>query len=369
MRSQNGRVNSARGLKRRRGVGLVYGAVSLVIITALCSLAVDLGAAQLAKTQLQRAADATAHDYIQLYNKNDRAYADQYGPSSYNPANNPVNLSSGAQPTYNVVWGWWDPATKTFSTSDNGGNVAVKVIASCSKANGNAVPLLFASVLGVRSVDITATSIAMSVPATTKSLTIDSHSDLYFAGMPSSTTGTYGDDAIDNAATQVQSIPVVPGSVLTFTNTSGTTSVCPGSMPDLDATGASSGFGTATHHGVSWDGSGTPTSENGIADAIIPESSLVGMFLDDSAPNLTVAPATVDWTTQKNNNSYTNLQLKAPFYIGDGKTSGGTVQQFTVPPGATRFYIGVWDGLQFNNNAGSLSVTVTSYAKLVQMVK
>ena len=43
------------------------------------------------------------------------------------------------------------------------------------------------------------------------------------------------------------------------------------------------------------------------------------------------------------------------------KTSnGGVVQKFQVPAGATRLYIGIWDGVDFNNNAGSISGQITT---------
>ena len=62
------------------------------------------------------------------------------------------------------------------------------------------------------------------------------------------------------------------------------------------------------------------------------------------------------------------MEIKAPFYIGTGVTSGGVVQKFIVPPGATRFYVAAWDGLQFNNNGGSISgsVTVNRGARIVR---
>ena len=66
--------------------------------------------------------------------------------------------------------------------------------------------------------------------------------------------------------------------------------------------------------------------------------------------------------------TYSNIQLQQPFLIGDGKTSGGTVQRFLVPQNATRLFLGIWDGVQYSNNSGSLSgtVSVQQSAKLVQ---
>jgi len=49
-------------------------------------------------------------------------------------------------------------------------------------------------------------------------------------------------------------------------------------------------------------------------------------------------------------------------------TAGNVVLQFVPPPGATRFFIAIWDGLCFNNNLGSLAGTV-SVAASVQIVQ
>ena len=46
------------------------------------------------------------------------------------------------------------------------------------------------------------------------------------------------------------------------------------------------------------------------------------------------------------------------FFIGDGRTTSGTVQQFIVPPGATRLFIGKMDGYEWNNNFGTSTVTI-----------
>jgi hypothetical protein len=54
--------------------------------------------------------------------------------------------------------------------------------------------------------------------------------------------------------------------------------------------------------------------------------------------------------------------LNQVFFIGDGLTGNGTgtVQQFVIPAGATRLYLGSADGAGANyNNSGSFSVSVT----------
>ena len=54
------------------------------------------------------------------------------------------------------------------------------------------------------------------------------------------------------------------------------------------------------------------------------------------------------------------ILLEFVFFIGDGlRADGVTLQDFIVPAGATRLYIGVMDGQQWSDNSGSLSTTVT----------
>ncbi len=98
---------------------------------------------------------------------------------------------------------------------------------------------------------------------------------------------------------------------------------------------------------------------------------MAGVFLTNNAPDTTSAPSgAVDWAqaSQKNQAQYSNLQVQAPFMIGAGVTTSGVTQKFLVPPGATRLFLGIWDGYQYYNNAGTLTGTVTAdyYVELVQ---
>ncbi len=102
-------------------------------------------------------------------------------------------------------------------------------------------------------------------------------------------------------------------------------------------------------------------AENGIADLSAPIDSLIGVFLDDRQPDLSAAPDGLDFGTlaARDFDSLSPL-LKQPFFIGDGfKNDGTTIQSFTVPEGATRLFLGTMDAFEWENNTGSLSVTVT----------
>ena len=90
-------------------------------------------------------------------------------------------------------------------------------------------------------------------------------------------------------------------------------------------------------------------------------SSLIGVFLNDTQPSLSPAPGSLDFSVA-GGMDFVSLSplLKQAFFIGDGSTASATVQQFLIPAGATRLFLGTMDGFEWNNNGGSLSVTITS---------
>ncbi|MCB0612243.1 MAG: gliding motility-associated C-terminal domain-containing protein, partial [Phaeodactylibacter sp.] len=92
---------------------------------------------------------------------------------------------------------------------------------------------------------------------------------------------------------------------------------------------------------------------------------LAGVFLDDSSP-MDPAPARLDFTGSDN---FAELSpaLSQTFYVGDGltETGAGMLQQFHIPQGATRLFLGFSDGHIFSgepgyyeDNEGQLSVEI-----------
>ena len=68
-----------------------------------------------------------------------------------------------------------------------------------------------------------------------------------------------------------------------------------------------------------------------------PINALVGVFLDDNAPNTTATPSqNLDFSTDESRN-FTTLkpQLKQLFFIGDGLTDSGVPQNFVAPISGT----------------------------------
>jgi hypothetical protein len=138
---------------------LLYATVVLAVLLAMASLAVDFGRVQVVKMELQRAVDACARygasgiDDGTAVDKADSAGNDNMVDGTA------VNLIAGDV----VVGHWYVKASPQFSTSITPFN-AVKVVGIRTKARNTAIPLMFASLIGFRSIDVHATSIATLGP-------------------------------------------------------------------------------------------------------------------------------------------------------------------------------------------------------------
>jgi hypothetical protein len=153
----------------------------------------------------------------------------------------------------------------------------------------------------------------------------------------------------------VLGIPLTPGSVLTFGVSGGVSNegIPPTDSPDGGV------FFTSPFSGLPGTDQG-----NGIARMNAPVNALVGVFLDDGVPSASPAPPGLDFSDGGLGRAFGQLcpGLKQPFFIGDGLTGhgNGAPQQFVVPPGATRLFLGTVDGFDWNTNTGAFSVQVTS---------
>ena len=77
---------------------------------------------------------------------------------------------------------------------------------------------------------------------------------------------------------------------------------------------------------------------------------LVGVFLSDAEP-ADPAPARLDASNADAAPTFQPL-LAQTFYIGDGLTSGGITQEFAIPSGATRLFLGIADASAFQGTPG-----------------
>ena len=172
------------------------------------------------------------------------------------------------------------------------------------------------------------------------------------------TTAIGGDTAPAESPVIVNLVDFVPGDALSLSAT-GSVSYSggdPTDTPDGNLTGFRSLFHLSDYT------NGGP--ENGLAGLNAPANALVGAFVGPTIPVpgptpqpfLNFAPD----GNVLNSIDYTTLapELNQPFFIGDGVTSTGFVQQVVVPAGATRLVLGSMDGSGWLNNTGSFSVEI-----------
>lgn len=189
--------------------------------------------------------------------------------------------------------------------------------------------------------------IAVLAPGVVLAETVPGTSNPYLAGLPNGSTCCSGDLVPAQAPVQVLSVPVTPGTTLTFAATGGVDfqGAAPSTPPD-------GGFVFTT------------PSSDGISGATWPVNALVGVFLDNNLPTSGAAPADLDFSNTGIGIAFTTLSpaLKQAFFIGDGLTGNGTgaTQTFVVPAGATRLFLGVSDGFGWSNNSGAFNVTVST---------
>jgi Flp pilus assembly protein TadG len=357
MKNRN-QIRREQNHRHRRGSVLIYSFFLMAIMFAFVSFGVDFAHMQTIKTEMQRDADAVARGALQMYLTYGSSTAVAYAPYIATNPYNPVDSNSGTPATVSITWGSWTASSKTF-TPGGSSPMAVKVVISRTTQTGNSVKLTFPLMNGLTPVkktcDVWAQAVAVLDGNSTANATVSGQSDPWLAGMPNGTT------ASDNDTAPAQSPPLVlnvtPGQVLTFTNVAGGVTNDP-SIAKVTADGNSSQL----HSHNDDDPLNEPGVQDNIGNIIAPINSMIGLFLTNNAPNTQNAPTVErDYSTSASQNeaTYSDIQLQQPFFIGDGKTSGGTTQTFVVPQGATRLYLGTMDGHQWSNNQGSFTATVT----------
>jgi hypothetical protein len=199
---------------------------------------------------------------------------------------------------------------------------------------------------------------AASASAASNTVTVPGTADVWLAGQANGTIlqGIYAlfDQAPTNSPVLASTgLSLTAGNVITFSATGSTNyAPLPGcASPSPDGGGVCGTYSTGSYFGISTFGG--------------PINAVVGVFINSTPPSGT-APAGLNFSAAgaTSQASYSPL-LNQVFFIGDGLTGtgSGSVQQFVVPAGATRLYLGSSDGAGANyDNSGSFTVTVTSSA-------
>jgi hypothetical protein len=184
------------------------------------------------------------------------------------------------------------------------------------------------------------------------SVQVPGWSDPWLAGMPDgSVASCWPPEGCDVAPAQspqrVVGLCLNPGEPLTFLAT-GSVLHYPGTPTDPP-----DGSYVTNHN---WD---DDYGENGISDVNAPYDCLLGVFLTDDRPDQSPDPPNLDFSTQESRDFLVlSPRLKQVFFIGDGRTSQGAVQEVIVPAGATRLFLGTMDSSTWLNNVGRFDVLV-----------
>lgn len=356
----------------------MYALFCITVMMALASMAVDFGIVQTAKCELQDATDAAAR-YAATGMRSEMLGTS--GASANATASFLDNQVNGRAVTFNpatdLETGVWSTSSRTFTpaTLAAGAN-AVRLHTSLTLGTA-ANPLPFLSFFG-KTVTVNAISVAM-IRGTDSTTSVSAKGNPWLSGMPAGTVSTnFRSDpseqdtagsgpnlASSPAMVTLSDLNVSPNQSIIFDGVTGGTDYGGGTTGNADGNAGllvslgSPGFNEKPYFN-------SPT--NGISNVYAPINSMVAVFLNDSNPSSTAAPAPLDFGTPESRD-YVSIspQLKQVYFVGDGRRSNGEIQQVVVPPGATRLFICNMDGWQFNNNTGGFSLTLHANQQVVSV--
>jgi len=133
---------------------LVYTMLTVIVLMAATSLAVDWGRVETAKTELQNATDAAVRYAVSGIS--DGTYSTKAIAAAANNNVDGVPLTLLAS---DIDIGYWDTSARTFTANGTPQN-AIRVSGHRTAARGTGIPLLFAKAIGRNTCDINTTSIA-----------------------------------------------------------------------------------------------------------------------------------------------------------------------------------------------------------------
>lgn len=189
-------------------------------------------------------------------------------------------------------------------------------------------------------------------PAITGTESVDAQADIFAAGL--STAPPRGDSLFINGSGQLPvEIELPPrADTLSFSEVEGLVTY-------------GGGFNNVGPDGDGGDRDSTNIfSYDGISGIVHRDGSfffLTGVFLGAERP--AAAPERRDATAADQQALFSDLEVGQTFFIGDGRTADGAQQEFVIPAGATRLFLGFPDtnGEQgrpdaYNDNSGALTV-------------
>jgi hypothetical protein len=170
----------------------------------------------------------------------------------------------------------------------------------------------------------------------TENVEVPATSDIYLAGASDEMEAQLSDPG-----SRPVSVDVDGAGKVSFPSVEGDVSACAGCEPE-SPDGGNLSFGST---GI--------TAFNGIAGVTFADRTLfvVGVFVGDDQPTQP-ADAVVD-LSGADDEATQEPELGEPFFIGDGETADGDVQEVVVPDDATTLYVGFADAYGFYGTPGA----------------
>ncbi len=349
---------------RRAGFSTIYLVFVLTALIAVSSLAVDWGRVQAARTELQRTVDAAARAAAAALPDVAATRAAAKAMALVNPVDDGTVTLKNAD----IDLGRWDSTTRTFTELTGAARAnanSVRITAILSAARHSAIPMTFARFVGWNSQDLTAVAIATYVRPIEIDQDINATDNPWLAGMPEGTVAnpinphSSPDSAPAQTPSLVTNLPIISGQALTFDSIAGNAR----HDPNLDMYEPDGNLSNIVNN---YYGGG---AEHGKSDLLAPINALVGVFLGPDMPDPSKTPSRLEFDTdQKRDFNSLAPKLNQTFFIGDGQTGDGVKQQFIVPEGATRLFLGMMDQYEWNNNYGWRKIKVSRPGQ-VQLVR
>ncbi|HQY87197.1 MAG TPA: TadG family pilus assembly protein [Tepidisphaeraceae bacterium] len=134
---------------------ILYFGVAIVAMFGMISFAVDYARVHAARLELDNAVDAAARYALTGLSDGTTLAKAQTAASANRVDGTPLSLQAA-----DVEVGVWNSTTRVFTVSSTSPN-AVRVTGRRTAARGNAVPLMFARVVGQQSCDVTASAVVL----------------------------------------------------------------------------------------------------------------------------------------------------------------------------------------------------------------
>jgi len=392
---------------------MIWIVITFGVMCLFCGLAVDLGRAQTAKTELRRAADAAARaGAMEILKGNTDYSSDSKSVLTIVAEVAKANLADGTPVVLNtstdIQIGTWNSFTRMFTPTFSSPN-AVRVYARRNgAANQNAVPLIFTQVIGRKSLDVWAVSVAQVVTVNTvTNFSVSANSNPWLAGTqnltPGSETASITDPGYPSSNHPWQhdingppdsknfktgepygSPPVVnlnlqPGDIINLSDVSGTAQNDPngtkfsangdqGAKGIYDDSASHPYVNTSNVNSYEQNISNYPTgmTEHYISDTYAPINGMMGVFLNGDVPptaggvpallNQNVEILNFSGTGSNPTQSATYLNIANYTYQGTQYTVTPVSQDYTTlsPKLQQAFYAG--DGMNSSGNSQYLMV-------------